>query len=167
MNSHGLQLKTEGDALIFMPGKYEIMRTISAIRASHVSDRFVALPLYGELPPAEQDAALERIRKAQSDRGDQRGGNVPDNRWRAGGDRQRAGADRALRSPARHQHPLHREDQPRLGRPAGRPRGSHRPRTLPATLDGERTSRARRTRASGSETARSGRGRLNLESERN
>ena len=55
--------QTQGDALIFMPGKYEIMRTISAIRASGVSDRFVALPLYGELPPAEQDAALDQYEK--------------------------------------------------------------------------------------------------------
>ena len=55
--------QTEGDALIFMPGKYEIMRTISAIRASRVSDQFVALPLHGELPPAEQDAALDPYEK--------------------------------------------------------------------------------------------------------
>ena len=54
---------TEGDALIFMPGKYEITRTISAIRASRLSDRFVALPLYSELPPAEQDAALQPCEK--------------------------------------------------------------------------------------------------------
>ena len=50
--------QTEGDVLIFMPGKYEITRTLSALRASRLSDRFVALPLYSELPPAEQDAAL-------------------------------------------------------------------------------------------------------------
>ncbi len=49
---------TVGDALVFMPGKYEINRTISAIRASAVRDLFVALPLYSELPPNEQDAAL-------------------------------------------------------------------------------------------------------------
>ncbi len=53
-----LAAQTEGDVLIFMPGKYEITRTIAALRASRVSDRFVALPLYSELPPAEQDAAL-------------------------------------------------------------------------------------------------------------
>ena len=58
-----LAAQTEGDALIFMPGKYEITRTISAIRASRVSDRFVALPLYSELPPAEQDAALQSYEK--------------------------------------------------------------------------------------------------------
>lgn len=58
--------QTEGDVLIFMPGKYEIGRTISAIRASRVSDRFVVLPLHGELPPAEQDAALARYEKRRA-----------------------------------------------------------------------------------------------------
>ena len=62
----GLARATEGDALIFMPGKYEITRTISAIRASRVSDQFVALPLYGELPPAEQDAALASYAKRKA-----------------------------------------------------------------------------------------------------
>ncbi|MEY2501130.1 MAG: ATP-dependent helicase HrpB [Verrucomicrobiota bacterium] len=57
---------TSGDVLIFMPGKYEIGRTISAIRASRVSDRFVALPLHGELPPAEQDAALAQYEKRRA-----------------------------------------------------------------------------------------------------
>jgi len=57
---------TEGDVLIFMPGKYEIGRTISAIRASRVSDRFVVLPLHGELPPAEQDAALAHYEKRRA-----------------------------------------------------------------------------------------------------
>src|SRR5450432_1716499 len=36
--------QTEGDALVFMPGKYEITRTISALRACRMGDRFVALP---------------------------------------------------------------------------------------------------------------------------
>ncbi len=58
-----LARQTEGDVLIFMPGKYEITRTISALRASPVSDRFVALPLFSELPPAEQDAALRQYEK--------------------------------------------------------------------------------------------------------
>jgi ATP-dependent helicase HrpB len=58
--------KTEGDVLIFMPGKYEIIRTLSAVRASRVSDRFVALPLYGELPPPEQDAALAQYAKRKA-----------------------------------------------------------------------------------------------------
>ena len=58
-----LASRTEGDVLIFMPGKYEILRTLSAVRASRVGSQFVALPLYGELAPAEQDAALARYDK--------------------------------------------------------------------------------------------------------
>ena len=58
--------RTEGDVLIFMPGKYEIGRTISAVRASRVSDRFVVLPLHGELPPSEQDAALAHYEKRRA-----------------------------------------------------------------------------------------------------
>jgi ATP-dependent helicase HrpB len=58
--------RSEGDVLVFMPGKYEIGRTISAIRASRVSDRFVVLPLHGELPPAEQDAALAHYQKRRA-----------------------------------------------------------------------------------------------------
>jgi len=58
--------KTKGDVLVFMPGKYEINRTIAAIRASHVSDQFVVLPLHGELPPAEQDAALGHYHKRKA-----------------------------------------------------------------------------------------------------
>lgn len=57
---------TDGDVLIFMPGKYEITRTLSAVRASRVSDQFIALPLYGELTPAEQDAALARYDKRKA-----------------------------------------------------------------------------------------------------
>jgi ATP-dependent helicase HrpB len=58
--------RTVGDVLIFMPGKYEISRTISAVRASRVSDRFVVLPLHGELPPSEQDAALAHYEKRRA-----------------------------------------------------------------------------------------------------
>ncbi|MEY2562448.1 MAG: ATP-dependent helicase HrpB [Verrucomicrobiota bacterium] len=58
--------RTEGDVLIFMPGKYEIGRTIAAIRASRVSDRFVVLPLHGELTPADQDAALAHYQKRRA-----------------------------------------------------------------------------------------------------
>ncbi len=51
-------MQTDGDVLVFMPGAYEISRTIQAIRASRVGDEFVVLPLHGELPVADQDAAL-------------------------------------------------------------------------------------------------------------
>ena len=49
----------EGDALIFMPGAYEITRTVQAARA-RLGPEFVVLPLHGELPPDDQDAALAR-----------------------------------------------------------------------------------------------------------
>ena len=51
---------TEGDVLVFMPGAYEISRTIGAIRSSRVGGQFIALPLHGELPVADQDAAVAR-----------------------------------------------------------------------------------------------------------
>lgn len=49
--------KTEGNLLVFMPGAYEISRTISTLRAWLPSGISV-LPLHGELPPADQDAAV-------------------------------------------------------------------------------------------------------------
>jgi len=52
----------EGDALIFMPGAYEIARTVQAARAA-LSQQFVVFPLHGELPPVEQDAAVARYDK--------------------------------------------------------------------------------------------------------
>ncbi len=54
---------TEGDVLVFMPGAYEIQRTIQAIRSSRAGSGFVVLPLHGELPPSEQDAAISRYEK--------------------------------------------------------------------------------------------------------
>ncbi|XHR30097.1 MAG: ATP-dependent helicase HrpB [Chthoniobacteraceae bacterium] len=59
----GFATCTEGDVLIFMPGAYEISRTIGAIRASTAGRDFIALPLHGELPVADQDAAMERYEK--------------------------------------------------------------------------------------------------------
>ncbi len=47
-----------GDILIFMPGAYEIMRTLNAVRDRLGSTEFVFHALHGELPPAEQDAAV-------------------------------------------------------------------------------------------------------------
>ena len=49
----------EGDALIFMPGAFEIARTVQAARDA-LGQQFVVLPLHGELPPSDQDAAVAR-----------------------------------------------------------------------------------------------------------
>jgi ATP-dependent helicase HrpB len=50
----------DGDALIFMPGGYEIQRTLDALRVRPQSRGYLLLPLYGELPPKDQDAAVAR-----------------------------------------------------------------------------------------------------------
>lgn len=47
-----------GDVLIFMPGAYEITRTLEALGGLACSRGWTLLPLYGELPPAEQDRAV-------------------------------------------------------------------------------------------------------------
>ncbi len=49
---------SEGDILIFMPGAYEIQRTINVVREALGVRDFVFHALHGELPPAEQDAAV-------------------------------------------------------------------------------------------------------------
>jgi len=49
----------EGDALIFMPGAYEITRTVQAAREA-LGPLFVVFPLHGELTPTDQDAAVAR-----------------------------------------------------------------------------------------------------------
>jgi ATP-dependent helicase HrpB len=47
----------QGDALIFMPGAYEITRTVQAVRDA-LGAQFVVFPLHGELTPKDQDAAV-------------------------------------------------------------------------------------------------------------
>jgi ATP-dependent helicase HrpB len=49
-----------GDVLVFMPGGFEIAQTIDAIRHTDESKGFILLPLHGELPPGDQDAAVAR-----------------------------------------------------------------------------------------------------------
>jgi len=49
--------RTEGDVLVFMPGAYEIQRTIRELEA-RLRGGVAVLPLHGELPAAEQDKAV-------------------------------------------------------------------------------------------------------------
>lgn len=51
---------TTGDMLVFMPGAYEISRTVQAIGAQRGLRDFACFPLHGELPPEQQDRAVER-----------------------------------------------------------------------------------------------------------
>jgi ATP-dependent helicase HrpB len=48
----------EGSVLIFMPGSYEIQRTIQALQHRRESKGYRLLPLHGELPARDQDAAV-------------------------------------------------------------------------------------------------------------
>jgi len=50
--------QTEGDILVFMPGAYEISRTVSALAQHRALNGCVVLPLHGELPPEAQDRAV-------------------------------------------------------------------------------------------------------------
>jgi ATP-dependent helicase HrpB len=50
----------QGDVLVFMPGGFEISQTIEAIRHTDEAKGFILLPLHGELPPNDQDAAVAR-----------------------------------------------------------------------------------------------------------
>jgi len=49
---------TPGDLLVFMPGAYEISRTIGAIQGTRELRGFAVFPLHGELPPEAQDRAV-------------------------------------------------------------------------------------------------------------
>jgi ATP-dependent helicase HrpB len=57
---HFVQSGGQGDVLIFMPGGFEIAQTMQTIRNCDESRGWVLLPLHGELPPREQDAAVAR-----------------------------------------------------------------------------------------------------------
>jgi ATP-dependent helicase HrpB len=50
----------QGDVLVFMPGGFEISQTIEAIRCTSEARGYLVLPLHGELPPKDQDAAVAR-----------------------------------------------------------------------------------------------------------
>jgi len=51
--------RTDGDILVFMPGAYEINRTIREL-GGRLGNRCAILPLHGELPASEQDRAVNR-----------------------------------------------------------------------------------------------------------
>jgi len=55
-----LRSRAEGDVLVFMPGAYEIRKTLEACRAAaaRAGASVAMLPLHGEMSPEEQDEAL-------------------------------------------------------------------------------------------------------------
>jgi len=52
--------QSTGDILVFMPGAFEINRTVQDVQGSHGLRGFVCYPLHGELPPEQQDRAVAR-----------------------------------------------------------------------------------------------------------
>lgn len=60
MEDRVLKEGREGDVLVFMPGAFEIRKTMEAIARRSWSRDFLVLPLYGELTPEKQDAAVSR-----------------------------------------------------------------------------------------------------------
>jgi ATP-dependent helicase HrpB len=50
--------RSTGDMLVFMPGAYEISRTVQALQGDRSLRDFVVFPLHGELPPEQQDRAV-------------------------------------------------------------------------------------------------------------
>ena len=52
--------RTTGDMLVFMPGAYEISRTVQAIQGDRALRDFICFPLHGELPPEQQDRAVAK-----------------------------------------------------------------------------------------------------------
>jgi ATP-dependent helicase HrpB len=50
---------SEGDVLVFMPGAYEITRTVQALQNLPAARGCLVLPLHGELSARDQDAAVE------------------------------------------------------------------------------------------------------------
>lgn len=48
----------EGDVLVFMPGAYEIARTVDAIRNTSEASGFAILPLHGDMSVRDQDDAV-------------------------------------------------------------------------------------------------------------
>jgi ATP-dependent helicase HrpB len=54
--------ESPGDLLLFLPGAGEIRRVQARLREANLGANVAVLPLFGELPPAEQDAALEPAR---------------------------------------------------------------------------------------------------------
>ncbi len=52
--------RTPGDLLVFMPGSYEISRTVQAVQGARGLRDFIVLPLHGELSAEAQDRAVAR-----------------------------------------------------------------------------------------------------------
>lgn len=55
-----LRRSSEGDILVFMPGAYEIRRTVDALKSMRETRGMDVFALHGEMPAEQQDLALEK-----------------------------------------------------------------------------------------------------------
>ncbi|MEM9283636.1 MAG: ATP-dependent helicase HrpB [Verrucomicrobiota bacterium] len=58
LKAHVQLIGIEGHVLVFMPGRYEIQRTLKAFQNASWTSRYELHALYGELSPEAQDAAV-------------------------------------------------------------------------------------------------------------
>lgn len=56
--AHIVQSSDDGDILVFMPGAYEIARTMEELRRARIKESIAIIPLHGELSPHDQDRAF-------------------------------------------------------------------------------------------------------------
>lgn len=59
IHEHLKDTGVKGNILVFMPGQYEIQKTLDVLRRASWSSAFDLHALHGELPPARQDAAVQ------------------------------------------------------------------------------------------------------------
>ena len=111
---------TAGDVLVFLPGVGEIQRSPKRSPAWPPSTTSPCCRSTASCRAERQDEVLRPIRREGRAR-DQRGRDLAHHRRRHGGGGLRAGPPAALRSGDRARPAGAREDQPGLGRPAGRP----------------------------------------------
>jgi ATP-dependent helicase HrpB len=158
--------QTGGDFLVFMPGAYEISRTVQAVQGARGLRGFVVFPLHGELPPDAQDRAVARYdaRKIIVST------NVAETSLTIDG--VTAVIDSGLARMARYDPNrgintlLIEKISRRERRPARRPGGPHGAGRLRAALDGARARAASGAGTAGGEAARSLRGGADAQGER-
>ncbi|HBI42482.1 MAG TPA: ATP-dependent helicase HrpB [Planctomycetales bacterium] len=80
--------QTDGDLLVFLPGMQEIRQTARHLEDAAAKRKLAVLPLHGDLPAEQQDAALAPWDRRKIVLATKRGGNVDHGRRR----RQRLGA---------------------------------------------------------------------------
>jgi ATP-dependent helicase HrpB len=140
-----------GDTLIFMPGAYEINRTLDALRQTREAKGHLLLPLHGDFASRDQDAALARYDRPKVVVAT----NIAETSITIDGVTLVIDSGMARMPPrptARNQYVAGGKDQPRIRRPACRPGRTHRARDVRTAVDGTRARAPATARAARSQT---------------